>query len=100
MDTALILRQKFDKCETITDKEINMLLEQSKIVKKISSDYEDKPLFNIFRLICLSEIPYADKLPYTKIIFSYISKNLALLEGFSYTGKVNDIVPCYNAILL
>ncbi len=100
MDTALILRQKFDRSELVTEKEIDILLKQSQIVEKLLVDYEDKPLFNIFRLICLSEIPYVDRLSYTKKILSYVSKNLALPQGFSYTGKVNDIVPCYNAMLL
>lgn len=32
MDTALVLRMRFDKGELISDKEINTLLEQSQVV--------------------------------------------------------------------
>lgn len=55
---------------------------------------------HIFRVLCLSEIPYVIQLPYTQKVVSYISNHLALAEGFSYTGKSDDIVPCYNAMLL
>lgn len=100
MDTALQLRIKFDKNESITDKEIKSLLERSKVVQKLINGYEENALFKIFRLICLSEVPYADRLLYTQNIISFISSQLSLPKGFSYTGNVNDIVPCYNAMLL
>ena len=100
MDTALQLRIKFDDNEPLTNEEIGLLLEQSKVVQKLTSDYEENAFFNLFRLICLSEIPYAEWLPYTKNVISFISNYLSLSEGFSYTGSVNYIVPCYNAMLL
>ncbi len=100
MDTALLLRMKFDGGEPLTHKEIDDLQERSGIVRKMIKDYEETPLFNLFRLVCLSEIPYAERLPYTRRVLDYISANLSLPEGFSYTGNVNDIVPCYNAMLL
>lgn len=100
MDTALQLRIKFDNKVLITNNEINSLLEQSKIVQTLKSNYEENALFNLFRLICLSEIPYAERLSYTSDILSFVSKHLSMPEGFSYTGNANDIVPCYNAMLL
>ncbi|MDF3003021.1 MAG: hypothetical protein K0Q48_3140 [Bacillota bacterium] len=100
MDTALQLRLKYDDNEPLANKEIELLLEQSKVVQKLISDYEENALFNIFRLMCLSEIPYAERLPYTQNIIAFISGRLSLSEGFSYTGRVNYIVPCYNAMLL
>ncbi|PWJ50078.1 hypothetical protein [Faecalicatena contorta] len=100
MDTALSLRMKFDNKEAVSDEEIDTLLKQSKIVQKLTKDYEESALFNLFRLICLSEIPYAERLPYTEEVISYISNHLSVPEGFSYTGKIDYIVPCYNAMLL
>ncbi len=100
MDSGLLLRMKFDKKETISDKEINMLLNESKVISKLTDDYEEKHFFNLFRLICLSEVPYSEKLVYTQKVITYVSKYLFVEEGFSYTGKINNIVPCYNAMIL
>ena len=100
MDTALLLRMKFDKGLQIPDQEIDDLLAQSKVVSKLTKDYEESPFFNLFRLMCLAEIPYAQRLPYTQKVLAYVSNHLWTPEGFSYTGKANYIVPCYNAMLL
>lgn len=99
-DTALLLRIKVDHKEMVSEEEIDSLLEQSKIVRKLTRDYEENALFLIFRLICLSEIPYAQRLPYTQKVMDWISGHLSLSEGFSYTGNVDYIVPCYNAMLM
>lgn len=100
MDSALILRIKFDKGVPLSSQEIDTLLAQSKIVARLTKDYEETALFNLFRLLCLSEIPYAERLPYTQQVLAYISAHLAQPEGFSFTGRTQDIVPCYNALLL
>lgn len=41
MDTSLQLRIKFDNKESGTDTEINTLLEQSKVIQKLTRDYEE-----------------------------------------------------------
>lgn len=100
MDTALLLRMKFDNRELIPNREVDTLLEQSNIVQKLTKDYEDNNFFNLFCIMCLSEIPYAERLPYTQKVIAYVSEHLSLSDGFSYTGSVSYIVPCYNAMLL
>lgn len=100
MDTALRLRIGFDQNEPVPDNEIETLLEQSKAVQKLTKDYEENAFFHIFRVLCLSEIPFMERLPFTQKVLAFISQNLFLPEGFSYTGKINNIVPCYNAMLL
>ena len=100
MDSALQLRIKFDTNKVVAENEIETFFEQSKVVQKLTRDYEENAFFNLFRLMCLSEIPYVERLPYTENIIAFISKHLSLSEGFSYTGNVNYIVPCYNAMLL
>lgn len=57
IDSALILRKSFEHGEALSEIEISELLKESKLVEKLTRDYEDSPFFNIFRLICLSEIP-------------------------------------------
>lgn len=100
MDAALKLRMQYDRNRQVPEHEISYLLEQSQILQTLTREYEETPLFHIFRLVCLSEIPYVQTLPYTKQILSFISNSLSLPEGFSYTGSADSIVPCYNAMLL
>ena len=100
MEQALELRMKFENNEEMTDKEINKMLDDSILVKKMTSEYNNRELFNIFKLIGLSEIPFSERLPYTQKVIGYINKNIATEDGFSYTGKKSDVVPCYNAMLL
>lgn len=100
MDSALKLRISYDQQKVLLPGEITAALEQSEIVGRLTADYEEEPLFHIFRVLCLSEIPYTEYLPYTQQVISFISGHLAGPYGFSYTGKTDDIVPCYNAMLL
>lgn len=87
IDTALVLRMELDSGETIAEEEIATLLEKSKVVQKLTSDYEENAFFLLFRLLCLSEIPYAQRLPYTQKVLSFISERLSLPEGFSYKDR-------------
>lgn len=48
----------------------------------------------------MSEIPYISRLTYTQKVISFISQRLSTPQGFSYTGSLDYIVPCYNAMLL
>lgn len=100
MDTALILRTAFDRGDTLSDEEIQSLLSSSDLVRELTSTFERKPLFAIWRLIALSEIPYASSLKYTEQVIEYIESHLATPSGFSLTGKEVDLVPCYNAMLV
>ncbi|MGG5317489.1 hypothetical protein [Enterococcus sp. AZ072] len=100
MDTALQLRKAYDKKQSLTDQEIEQYLAASPIVKKLTKDWVEQPFFAIFRLLCLAEIPYSQRLPYTQNLMAYVIATTATEEGFSYTGKVEGIVPCYNVMLL
>lgn len=100
MDTALQLRMFYETKTPLTDKKILTLLENSLLVKKLTAPIELQPLSAIFLLSGLSEIPYAEKLPFIQQVISYCEKHVATDVGFSYTGKKEDIVPCYNALML
>ncbi|MDZ4726866.1 MAG: hypothetical protein SH817_11970 [Leptospira sp.] len=100
MDTALELRIKHDKGINISETEIDSLLYQSKLVQKLTLEINDNLFFLIWRIIALSEIPYSSRLPYTKNLIELILNNLGTSEGFSYTGKKENLLPCYNAILI
>lgn len=74
-------------------------LEQSDIIQRYTQLKDLKPLGKIFALIGLSEIPYTEQLPFTQELIAFVNRQLATAEGFSYTGKSEEIVPCYNALL-
>ncbi len=54
----------------------------------------------MFHIMWLSEMPFAERLPYTQKLIGYIDQNVATEEGFSCLGGLKEIVPCYNAMLL
>lgn len=74
-------------------------LEQSDIIQRYTQLKDLKPLGKIFALIGLSEIPYTEQLPFTQELITFVNQHLATSDGFSYTGKLEEIVPCYNALL-
>ncbi len=100
MDTALTLRIALEQNQHLDDGEIAHLLSQSQLVDKLTGDFMAQPLFAVFRIMGLSEIPYIERLPYTQKIIDYINRNIATTEGFSCLGGMEEIVPCYNAMLL
>lgn len=100
MDEVLKLKIFIENDNSLSDSEIASFLSNSKIVAKLTTDFEENRLFNIIRLICLAEIPFADTLPYTQKIIEYVNENIATPQGFSYIGDIDNIVPCYNAMLL
>ena len=98
MDTAFILKQKIQNGNYIDDP--IAMLKNSEIVKKYSTLENLTDLGKIFALIGLSEIPFSYQLEITKKLINFINNYIATKKGFSYTRKVEDIVPCYNAMLL
>ncbi len=100
MDTALMLRIASEKNQHLENNEISSLLSQSVLVRKLTTDFVDHPLFAVFRVMGLSEIPHIERLPYTQKMVDYINRNIATAQGFSCLGGLEEIVPCYNAMLL
>jgi hypothetical protein len=100
MDTALVLRIAIETHTPLEDNEISRLLSESELVNKLTKDFVDNPLFAVFRIMGLSEIPHVERLPYTQHMITYINRTIATPEGFSCLGGVKEIVPCYNAMLL
>lgn len=100
MDTALELRIANDSGNIISNEQVESLLNSSGLVHKLTLNFERKPLYAIWRIIALSEIPYSQTLEYTNQVIEYIEKYMATPSGFTLTGKANDFVPCYNAMLI
>lgn len=100
MDTAISLRMCLENEQDLSGKEMDRLLGQSKLVEKLTADYLEHPLFSVFRIVGLSEIPHVERLPYTQKLLRYINRDVSTKEGFSCLGGVKELVPCYNAMLL
>lgn len=100
MDSALILRNALEQGCTYSKKEAQQLLSDSTLINTLTSDFQTDRLFAIFRILGLCEIPFAEHLPYTQTLLNYLNQSVATPEGFSYLGRVEEIVPCYNAMLL
>ncbi|MBS7577750.1 hypothetical protein HOY36_09365 [Enterococcus sp. MMGLQ5-2] len=103
LDTALLLRIGDERGELFTDTKINQFLAQSQLIKKIlnSENSHSNPILSlIFKLSALSEIPYSSRLPEVQVLIEMLKEKASTGQGFSYTGHVDDIVPCYNAMVL
>lgn len=90
---------RYDKGEQINDQDVFNALSASKLVLRLTIEFIKKPLYTIWRIIALSEIPYTNRLEYTQQVIEYINKYLTTPSGFSLTNKEDNILPCYNAML-
>lgn len=100
MDTALELKIGIDKGISFSDKEIIDRLQNSSLVKELTKDIPSKPISMIWRLICISEIPYANKLDYTQKLIKKVYSKLSTSFGFSLSGDEKMFLPCYNAMIV
>lgn len=100
MDSALKLRLAVEGGQSLSPDKIADLLEQSLLVRKLTGDFFEQPLFAVFRMMGLCEIPHIEDLPYTPKLVQYINQHIATEEGFSCLGGIKELVPCYNAMLL
>lgn len=99
MDSALFLRSSVDSGKKLSINEINSLLNNSEIVKKITADISNKPLPNIWKLIALSEIPFTNQLEYTKKLIEYFQDNLFTGNAYSFDKRNDSLLTCYNAMI-
>jgi hypothetical protein len=100
MDTALDLRIKHDNGTILTEDEIAHALEKSALIKKITATVPEDAFALIWKLIALSEIPFSNRLEYTRNLAQIVIDRLGNPEGFSYSGKPAELLPCYNAMLI
>lgn len=99
MDTALELRIKRDKGETISPSEIDRLLARSRLVRRLIAVEPDRGLPLVWRLLALSQIPFAERLIYTQTLADRALRELGTPSGFTLSGSATDLLVCYNAML-
>lgn len=99
MDTALQLRMNMDKGKQLSEQEIVAALINSALVQELTTHLEEKPMFYIWRLIALSEIPFANTLEYTQRLIERVYQKLSVSAGFSLDGTDKMFLPCYSAMV-
>jgi hypothetical protein len=100
MDTALRLKIETENGQTYSESEIIEQLHKSELVKKLTLDFPEKPLSIVWRLICISEIPFSYLLEYTKKLIDKVYESFATPFGFSLSGDEKNFLPCYNAMII
>lgn len=99
MDSALHLKQLFDSGETIDSEYAIELLNKSDVVKALLADYEFDALNLLTRLLGLAEIPYINKISKVAEWAHQLADMSFCGDGFSYSGKSNEILSCYNSMI-
>ena len=99
MDSALILKQKFDSGEINDYKQASDFLDKSELIKALLTDFDSDILGLVNRLIELTEIPFAYKIEKVQKWINKLADLSFCDDGFSITGKSDDILSCYNSMI-
>jgi len=99
MDTALILKQKVDSGEITDFSQASHYLDKSEIVKELLTDFDFDILNLLNRLTEISEIPFTNRLDRVKKWVNKLADLSFCEDGFSITGKSDDILSCYNSMI-
>ncbi|MFT3739182.1 MAG: Fic family protein [Breznakibacter sp.] len=99
IDTALILKQKVDSGEIKDHNQASGLLDKSDVLKDLLTDF-DFDILNLFnRLTEISEIPFAFRMERVQKWIRKLADLSFCGDGFSITGKSDDILSCYNSMI-
>jgi hypothetical protein len=99
MDTALALKIKIADHSITSFKEAKPYLEKSVVFQHLLEEIEDTALHLLHRLIQLAEIPYSHEFEKVQKWRDDLARLTFCGEGFSLTGKKEDVLACYNAMI-
>ncbi len=99
MDTALLLKQKVHSEEIKDFGQASDYLDKSEIMKDLLTDFDLDILNLLNRLIEIAEIPFANQLESVQKWINKLADLSFCDDGFSITGKSDDILSCYNAMI-
>lgn len=101
MDTALILKQKVESGVVLNLEQASEYLDNSVLVKKLLTDFNfDFDVLNLLtRLNEISEIPFTPHLKKVQKCTNLLADLSFCTDGFSLTGKSDDILSCYNSMI-
>lgn len=104
-DSALILKKAYDKGEILSKNNVQTMLEESELIKKLIKTPERSPnnfagLRNyMWRLLELCEIPYTYTLEKVQSWLKLLVDKSYIKEGFSLEGKKDHLLACHNALI-
>ncbi len=99
MDTALALKIKLSEKRVNSFEEAKPYLDKSELFQKLLTGFEETSLTLLHRLIELAEIPYAQEFGQVREWRDKLAELTFCEEGFSLSGKKNDLLACYNAMI-
>ncbi len=99
MDTALILKQKVDSGEIADFNQASGYLDKAEILKELLVDFDFDILNLLNRLTQITEIPFAYQLEKVQKWIHKLADLSFCDDGFSITGKSDDILSCYNSMI-
>lgn len=99
MDKILELKQKYDTDEILNYHQSIKYFEKSELLIELLTEFDlDVPnLLN--RLTELSEIPFTYEIEKVKLWINELADLSFCGDGFSLTGKSDDILSCYNSMI-
>jgi hypothetical protein len=104
-DSALILKQKYDRGENIPLQQVQELLNQSVLVTRLLETPNRPPntfvgLRNyMWRLLELSEIPYTHTIGKVQEWLKLLVEKAYIPEGFTLEGKKDNLLACHSAMI-
>lgn len=99
MDAALELKKAIQNNQTIDPKVAKSLLSKSELFNALLTEFEQTSINLLHRLIELSEIPFSQEYQQVKDWRDKLATLTFCDVGFSLTGKSDDILACYNAMI-
>lgn len=99
MDTALILKQKVDSGEIRDFNQASDFLDNSEVLKDLLTDFDFDILNLLNRLTEISEIPFTFRIERVQKWINKLADLSFCDEGFSITGKSDDMLSCYNSMI-
>lgn len=100
MDTAFLLKQRYDKGKITCFKQAEGYLNDSELIKQLLSYFDFNILNMLNRIIELTEIPFAYNLERVQKWVHKLADLSFCNHGFSITGKSDDILSCYNSMII
>lgn len=99
MDAALELKIKVINGSINSVEEGKLLLEKSRLFNELLTELEESSLHLLHRLIQLSEIPFSQEFTKVKEWRDQLAELTFCEAGFSLSGKSDDLLACYNAMI-
>jgi len=100
MDSALVLKKRLDSGEEVGMAQAQSALADSMLLAELLSDFDFNILNLLNRLTEIAEIPLASSIEQVRKWTSTLADMSFAGDGFSITGKSNDILSCYNSMVV